>query len=61
MVSKYTITITDFYFETILNTEYTIYACKTTNIKTVEFQTAQLPTDKILHNLKIDLLNGNII
>jgi hypothetical protein len=61
VITQYTFTITDFYSELVSNTEYVIYACKTTDNKTVVFQTSQLPADKILDSLNINLLNGKII
>ncbi len=59
-IVQYTFTLTDYYCELISNTEYAIYACKTTDNKTVVFQTSQLPTDKLFDTLTIDLLNDKI-
>lgn len=60
-VTQYTFTITDYCYQFVSNTEYVIYACKTTDNKTVILQTSQLPTDKFFDTLVIDLLNGKII
>lgn len=59
--TEFTFRITDYYFQLISNTEYVIYACKTKDNKTVIFQTSQLPTNKILDTLVIDIHNDKII
>ncbi len=60
-ITQHIFTITDYSYEFVSNTEYMIYACKTTNNKTVVFQTSQLPTDKFFDTLSIDILNGKIV
>lgn len=60
-VTQYTFTISDYYCELISNTEYVIYACKTSDNMTVVFQTSQLPTDNFFDTLNIDLLNDKIV
>lgn len=60
-VTQYTFTITDYYCGFVSNTEYSIYACKTTDNKTVVFHTSQLPKDKLYDTLTIDLLKNKIV
>ena len=60
-ITQYIFTITDYYLEVVSNTEYVIYACKTTDNKTVVFQTSKLPTDKILDTINLEILNGKVI
>lgn len=60
-ITQYIFTITDYYSEVVSNTEYVIYACKTTDNKTVVFQTLQLPIHKILDTINLEILNGKVI
>lgn len=60
-VIQYTFTITDFYSELVSNTEYVIYACKTTDNKTVVFHTSQLRSDRLYDTLIIELVNQKIV
>jgi hypothetical protein len=57
----YTFTVTDYFPEPIANTEFTIYACKTTDNQTVVFQTDALPAGELSDTLTIELLNGKIL
>lgn len=59
--TEHTFRITDYYFQFISNTEYVIYACKTTDNKTVIFQTSELPTNELLDTLVIDIIDDKII